>query len=410
MKKVFIIVIIALSIIIGLLTYKHYQTKTNPNSQNWAPFFLVDNHAPIKWNHNKSTNGLSVKGEFRSVRCANETCIAVGWSQEGIDDENNCNNSAQLLAVSRDKGITWDVKKLTPKLLPNGELDKGALYSVACTGSGASAICVAVGEHRVGAYPLASLGSLVVSKDGGATWSIKDTKIAGSVSCTDSGANATCVVVGRDGILVSTDGSSTFNEKNITGLTQKPTLRSVKCFGSGRAATCVAVGYYDSNDSDSYSREIPLIAISTDGGNSWQANKSATSAITQQKAASAWLDTVDCVENKENNSTTCIAGGDQILEPLLIVSYDGGVNWNINKTKTISELAQGSCIQDMTCIPGKSKPICMASSDPFIEDFRTMRNAIISSDGGETWQPIRIKDSQKTGISPILFEKYLRNK
>jgi len=344
------------------------------------------------------------------VRCANETCIAVGWSQEGVDNEINCNNSSQLLAVSQDKGITWDVKKLAPKLLPNGELDKGALYSAACTGSGASAICVAVGGHRVGAYPLTSLGSLVISRDGGATWSTKDINISGSVSCTGSGANAICAIVGRNGILVSTDDGNTFKEKNITGLTQKPTLRSVKCFGSGRAATCVAVGYYDSNDSGGYSREIPLIVISADGGNYWQVNKSATGAITQKKDVSAWLDTIDCVENKENNSTTCIAGGDQILEPLLMVSHDGGVNWSINKTKTISELAQGSCIQNMTCLSDKSNPICMASSDPFIEDFRIMRNIIISQDGGETWQSVRIKDSQKTGISPILFEKYLRNK
>lgn len=384
MKK-FIMIIFLASLLIGL--FIHQSKEINKNTNSWLPFFITNKNTLTKWENNKSTNGLPANGEFSSISCtndsANKICVAAGYSDE----------SKPLLATSKDDGITWNTK--IAHGTPSEALKNGVLYSVSCTGNGPNSVCAAVGQYRFGAYPLPTLAYLAVSKDSGSTWYIKDTpgiEILRSVSCTGSGASAICTAVGGNKILVSTDGGNNFSSKLIKGTANESGLSSVSCFGGGSLATCVAVG----------SEELyPLIVTSKDGGSSWYVNKSAN-LIT--KNFSNGLASVSCANSTKTNGdrmTTCIAGGIYMSKPVLIVSHDEGVTWNISKSDTVSKLAPDGCLQFVQCIDNKKNAICMAESN--YEGNSPAPIIITSTDSGDTWDFSNTKNLSKISNSPELF-------
>lgn len=386
MKK-FIIIVILASLLVGLFIYQNKEIDKNINK--WSSFFITSKNIPIKWENNSTGNGLPAKGEFSSISCMNDPmdkiCVAVGNSGE----------SELLLATSKDGGINWNTK--IAHGTPNEALKNGILYSVSCTGNGPNSVCAAAGQYRFGAYPLPTLAYLAVSNDSGSTWHIKDTpgiEILRSVSCTGSGVNAVCAAVGGDKILVSTNGGNNFNIKPIKGAVSQSGLSSVSCFGNGSAATCTAVG-----SDESY----PLIVTSEDKGASWYVNKSAnlTTKDFSNGLASVSCASSDRTHSKGDRRTTCIAGGIYKSKPVLIISHDKGVNWNINESETISKLAPNGCLQLVKCIDGGKNTICMAESD--YEGNMPAPVTITSIDSGNTWEISDAKNFSKISHSPELF-------
>lgn len=199
-------------------------------------------------------------GAYLSISCtgsgSDDVCAAVG-----VDINRGGNISGLFLTTSANGGNDW-VKKSVPGLDSNGPIS-----SVSCTGSGPTAVCVASGWHAYNAE-----GPLAVSVDGGATWAVKseagvpDSKYSQfhSVSCNGSGPTAHCVAAGEgknSSLLVSEDGGSTWSGKTMSGLPESGRFAfySVKCNHS-LPGVCVALG-------EAHSKL--LLAVSADGGNTW---------------------------------------------------------------------------------------------------------------------------------------------
>jgi hypothetical protein len=170
-----------------------------------------------------------------------------------------------LLVVSTNGGVSWAVPTIA------GLPAVGTFSAASCTGSGPSAICTAAGEdYAAGGQPL-----LVVSTNGGASWAVPT--IAGlpaegtfnAASCTGSGPSAICTAAGQDStdapiLVVSTNGGASWAVPTIAGLPAEGTFSAASCTGSGPSAICTAAGR------DFTGTGPPLLAVSTNGANTWQ--------------------------------------------------------------------------------------------------------------------------------------------
>ena len=114
-----------------------------------------------------------------------------------------------------------------------------------------------------------------MSTDGGATWTTANTGVAGNghfvtSSCKGSGASAVCIAGGAQGgtftaggvVVVSTDGGATWT---IPALPTGPYAQvlGVDCAGAGATAVCAAGGFYEDSGN-------PFLLASSDGGATWQ--------------------------------------------------------------------------------------------------------------------------------------------
>jgi photosystem II stability/assembly factor-like uncharacterized protein len=162
------------------------------------------------------------KGKFTTTKCSGAICIAAG------QPFNLAQPNIPLLYFSNDRGTNWSLVNIpnTPRLT--------LFLKASCTGEDSEAVCFAAG---IG-YPDGTLKSknhfpvLVVTTDGGKTWVMPSLTLAESQgtleggSCTGSGANAVCVVVGqyfsgtilKPLILVSKDGGKNWLQNIVPSL------------------------------------------------------------------------------------------------------------------------------------------------------------------------------------------------
>jgi hypothetical protein len=278
---------------------------------------------------------LPTNSVFRGSSCTGSgtsaICIAAG------DDTSLGPPSAPLLSLSSDGGGTWSIINSRGSPGVNIPID-GAFHHASCTGSGLTALCIAVGTDYSAALPLINQSS-----DGGSTWStINVPNIAATgtqgvfygASCTGSGSSAICAAVGDDTELspttakpilaVTVDGGATWVKKT-SGLPTTGVLRSVSCSGSGATAVCVAVGFKNPG-------EAPLIIQSTDGGVTWSEPTAAAGLTTSGEFSS-----VSC--RGEGVTAICVAGGEDYSgtqPPMYVQTIDGGSTW------TIPSLSSGS--------------------------------------------------------------------
>jgi hypothetical protein len=132
-----------------------------------------------------------VSGSFSHIDCSNNFCIAVG-------SYDNASTTLPLLYYSNDEGRTWIYAEyISHSGLPYG-LEDAELIHAACGNS----FCIAVGSYhdRVGAHPL-----IAVSTNKGKTWDYPDSATT-SVPAADVGdgelvhascREKTCIAVGN---------------------------------------------------------------------------------------------------------------------------------------------------------------------------------------------------------------------
>jgi hypothetical protein len=327
---------------------------------------LFSNHHTTSVKHRLSEKDKSI---FVSANCTgsgiSDVCIAVGLDRiKGWP-------MPPYLSVSVDGANTWN-RKTVPNL-PVVESNNigSALGEVSCTNH--ANLCVAVGNYSF-------LPFIVVSHDKGSSWSIKfigDNLSIGEftrISCS-SGDEPVCAAgggivssSGRNALLVvSSDKGNSWQFKTIPNISAHR-ISSVSCTGSGATATCSAIG--QSFDKGS------LVGMSTDGGNTWE-NK-----VIPGLPRNSFLYSTTCTGTGLN--TVCVVVGSNNQNPIVATTMDKGKSWNIkNVTKT--DLSQYGVFDDAplpghaTCIGGRGpNAICTTVSD----DDRIA----ISNDGGAHWE------------------------
>ncbi len=213
----------------------------------------------------KSVSGISVgdNNYFSAASCNQNVCAISGNVSNG--------SGIPVIGVSTDSANTWTATPVNDLI---GTLAN--LNAISCTGGGSNAICVAVGSKLL---PTPA-SAIAVSTDSGNTWVEKiptgttSSVVLKSVSCTGSGSTAICAAVGRDETTsptspvldVSLDGGNTWQQKTISGISATGALYSVKCMSNDNNVLCNIAGVNLAGTIDS-----PLIAISSDGGNTWEA-------------------------------------------------------------------------------------------------------------------------------------------
>lgn len=242
-----------------------------------------------------------------------------------------------------------------------------------CSGSGSYAFCAAVGNEDAGTPP-----RVVISRDAGQSWSFVDTSGISahllSVSCTgQENASNLCAAVGRGNggeayIYVSNDGNgNVWSSKSYSGNQKKravdATFDSVSCLGDSKTeGRCVAVGFI--------SNIVPLIAVSTNKGESWL-----TKIV--PGLAQGSLSSVSCTGTGSSNASICVATGSDILnrKPIVLVSHNGGDDWQISDIKGLGldpnvELTKVSCSgksDEPTCAiigsAGRGEPVVIVADN-----------------------------------------------
>lgn len=306
----------------------------------------------------KPISGNPALGQYVSGACTgsgqNTICAAAGT---------NLVTNRPIIAVSTNAGATWINAPIV------GNPAAGAFSSVSCTGSGVTAICAAVGSDDDSGAAL-----IVVSTDGGTTWT--NTPIAGNpaglysgVSCTGSGATAICAAGGSDFtaapiIAVSTNGGITWTSKPIAGAPGSGTYNSVGCTGSGSTAVCAAAGL-------EFNTFGGILAVSTDGGNTWTNKSIAGPGPVPGDAASC---------TGSGSAAICVASGSDFLTGIVAVSTDGGNTWT---RKVITGNPAAGDYLSADCVGSGSTALCVAAG---VANGVVQSGSIaVSTDGGNTW-------------------------
>jgi hypothetical protein len=328
----------------------------------------------------------AAKGKFTSAQCSAATCIAAG-QPANVDQPN-----IPILYFSNDRGTTWSLVNLNnaPKLIifekvgctgddneticfaagrgyqnggvktinpipvlvvttdngkswviPNITFDgtEGTLKGGSCTGYGASAVCVMVGQYISNniVKPL-----ILISKNGGKKWSqtlvpdLPDNMSLSKVSCTSSGNNATCAAIGQQWhdheahssvILDSRDSGTTWTLKTVLG-EDSPEIKDVSCSGIAPNTACAVAGYrYDTQDRNDKSTSAMIATMENKGGYNW------TSILDQDSRFQGMFTGIAC-DNMGSGATSCIAIGQtantDITTPnyALFASTDSAKTWS----------------------------------------------------------------------------------
>lgn len=124
-------------------------------------------------------------------------------------------------------------------------------------------------------------------------------------------------------LAASTDGGNTWSKRTIVGAPSTGDLYGATCTGSGSTAICFAAG-----GKGSFRQNPPLLVGTTDGGTTW-----GVTTIKNNPSAGYFIGT-KCTGT--GTTAVCVAGGEDFTgtsPALLAASTDGGVTWS---TQTIS--------------------------------------------------------------------------
>lgn len=329
------------------------------------------------------SNGFLLGASCNPYVCDEESiCIATGAFCSGV----SCDLQLPLIATSTDKGKNWiypksafqDVKN---KIDPN--FVSGQLKSASCSGSGNASVCIAAGEffNKAATLPLIAL-----SRGRGATWTYPNSifqnltttispDLSGAAlnaaSCAGSGLTARCIAAGEfttdNGaemplIALTKDSGQSWSYPPFI-YTKLKTLvdpnfvsgrfNGATCIGkSGKETICAAAGRYCRDQPCTQS--FPLIAVSLDGGKTWQYPPSVYTNLTSiidSDFLLGYFNSISCTgiglsEGTEGYSL-CVASGQYSTHnatyPLLAYSKDNGMTWNYppyifqNLTSTIND-------------------------------------------------------------------------
>ncbi len=236
------------------------------NLTNNAPLLASSNNGGSNWSVKTIQGASSTAGTLNGASCTSSStgtatvCVAAGHHTDATLNDS-------LLVVSTDGGNSWNTKTIT------NAPAKAELYSASCTGHGVSARCVAVGQNLSNGSPFIAL-----SQNGAANWTTVNAVTGAPVngtfsaaSCTGQGTTAICLAAGQNLInsapllVISKDGGATWSTVTTVegGLPAKGAFFKTECSGNGKTAFCSAAGQ------DTSSTQTPLIVTSKDGGNTW---------------------------------------------------------------------------------------------------------------------------------------------
>jgi hypothetical protein len=279
-------------------------TAVGQDSKTSLPLLYTSTDGGSSWN---TATTSSNPGYFSAASCTGtgNTAVCTAAGQDTTTFQ-------AMIYVSQNGGGTWNRASLSTDII--------MLNSTSCTGTGSTAICTAVGMNYSTNLPV-----LYLSTNGGSTWSSVTTLTDGgagggefySTSCTGSGSTAICIAVGADIstntplIYMSINGGSSWSP--VTTTSDQGYFQSASCTGTGSTAVCTAAGADDATGT-------PLLYISTNGGNTWSSvTTTSDNGHFQSTSCSTTGGTVICTAAGSNDTTGL---------PLLYVSSDGGFTWN----------------------------------------------------------------------------------
>jgi photosystem II stability/assembly factor-like uncharacterized protein len=339
-----------------------------------APLLVVSKDGGQSWVVSSVQDVPDRGGYFNASSCTSGVCTAVGQSF-----------NLPLLVISQDGGASWkNITNSVPGLPASG------LNASSCTGSGSSAICTAVGQDYTGTQP----PLLLSSKDGGTTWAVKSVSdltkdgYFNATSCTGSGSSAICTAVGHDWtgnpapLVVSNDGGNTWTLKSVPNLSTHSEFNATSCTGSGSSAICTAAG------KDGAGEFPPLLAVSNDGGGTW-----AIKSVAGLPQTLGTFKASSCTGSGSTAICTAVGRGiGDVSPPYLAVSTDGGTSWAL---KSVPGLPEHGGFNSISCTGSESSAVCVAAGQA-----GTGKNPpllVVSQDGGNTWTMQSLPDLQGSG-------------
>lgn len=248
------------------------------------------------------------------------------------------------------------------------------------TPNGPKALTVA-GEDYTGTQP----PLLISSTNSAETWTVQNpitnlptTGFFLATSCGGVMPLAVCTAVGQDLLTpiltVSSNGGQSWTVPIVEGLPITGLFNTTSCTGTGACAICIAAG-------QDYSESLsPLLAVSTDGGSAWRVQKD----IENLPLYGAFTST-SCTGN--GATAVCVASGQSVTGPLLIVSNDGAVTWHLEQS--IQDAVFDGQFNSVSCTGNDANIICVAVGQGVMAPLLA-----VSTDAANTWTVDNVFSSQ----------------
>jgi hypothetical protein len=303
--------------------------------------------------HTRSTF-LSSVGELNDVSCADARyCLAIG---NGV-------LSTNIVLTTDNGGATW-----THRVAPQGV----NLRAVTCS---TPRFCAAVGVSYTGAASgAASVGVILTTLDGGASWSKKfaPPQVAdlSSIACPNS---QKCFATGDSG-----NGSSGVLVGSVMGWRWEPVLghrevlTAISCTAS---SICVAVGQREST----YASEPgPLFTAAISGsGAKWTVRGVALVGVVRGISCAS---TLNCTMVGEK------AAADGTSQAVILTTADGAKSWTRRSVApSLNALNSVDCISATECVAVGSALLANHSS--------TLGATAFTIDSGRTWRQTELRKS-----------------
>lgn len=305
----------------------------------------------------------------------NNVCIAPGqWCSGSF-----CENSLPLVALGTQNTTTWTYphsvfQNLTTAIDPN--FVSGDLKAGSCFGSGGNSVCIASGIYYTNSafFPL-----LALSSNGGKDWTYPPSIFKNPTTSIDP----------------------TFT---------KGYLSTASCTKSTCDSVCIASGNFCTTSNCDF--QLPLLALSTDKGNSWTYPSSIFNDLktsVDPKFNTGFFISSSCTG--EGNKAICIAAGsysnNSAIMPLLTLSKNGGQTWSYppdildDLAAKIGHRFTGALFNAASCSGAGKKAVCIAAGSYFTTSGAGIPILAISRDGGNSWRyPPFIYTKLKTLVDP----------
>jgi len=309
---------------------------------------------------------------FNAVSCTSDgsVCAAAGV--------NNTTNTP-ILYTSVNGGVSW--APVTTIITT-----AATLKAVSCTGSGSSAVCVAVGQDTTNTpnVPLLELGSY-----NGSSWSWESVSTLTSykgiyygATCTGSASNIVCTVAGQNTgttspllyVGINSSGSFVWTAPSLPSLPSSGLFNAASCTGSGANSLCIAAGSGSVNAAAP--NQPPILYVSTDGGSTW--TKSTTTTINGSfTAASCSPNGIVCTVAGIIKSVTAV------YYPLIYYSTDSGSSWTAASTSQITQVK--GILNAASCTDDGTTGTCVAAGTNGTNASPIAPLLYVSTNSGSSW-------------------------